>query len=152
MKAISALALAAVIAAAATPALAQQFAKPEDAINYRQSAFTLMGAHMGRLGAMANGKTPYDAKAATESAALLEILSKLPFVAFGPGTDMGLHTKALPEIWKENAKFKDAAEKMMLQTTKLNAAVKANGLDGLKAEFGSTGGACKACHDKFHAK
>ena len=31
-----------------TPAMAQ-FAKPEDAIKYRQSAFALMGAHMGRL-------------------------------------------------------------------------------------------------------
>ena len=32
----------------ATPAFAQ-FAKPEDAVKYRQSAFALMGAHMGRL-------------------------------------------------------------------------------------------------------
>lgn len=32
-----------------------QFAKPEDAIKYRQSALTVMGASFARLGAMANG-------------------------------------------------------------------------------------------------
>src|SRR5690606_34461241 len=44
----------ATVLAWATPASAQ-FAKPEDAIKYRQSAFALMGAHMGRLAAMAQG-------------------------------------------------------------------------------------------------
>lgn len=152
MKAISTIALAALVAAASTPALAQQFAKAEDAIKYRQSVFTVMGTHMGRMGAMANGKAPFDAKAAAESANVLDTLAKLPFAAFGPGTDLGLNTKALPEIWKDGAKFKDAADKMAAAAAKLNAAVKASGADGLKAEFGNTGGTCKGCHDNFKAK
>ena len=152
MKAISTFVLATLVAAAATPVMAQQFAKPEDAIKYRQSVFTVMGTHMGRLGAMANGKAPFDAKAAAESANVIETLSKLPFAAFGPGTDAGGNTKALPEIWKDGAKFKDAADKMAGATAKLNAAVKASGADGLKAEFGNTGGTCKGCHDNFKAK
>lgn len=45
----------------AAPASAQ-FAKPEDAIKYRQSALFVMGQHFGRIGAMANGKVPFDAK------------------------------------------------------------------------------------------
>ncbi len=152
MKLISAFVLAASVAALSTPAMAQQFAKPEDAIKYRQSAFSVMGTHMGRLGAMANGKIPYDAKAAAESANVLDTLAKLPFAAFGHGTETGGNTKALPEIWKDGAKFKDASEKMAAAASKLNAAVKASGLDGLKAEFGSTGGTCKGCHDNFKAK
>ena len=32
-----------------------QFAKKEDAIKYRQSAFALMSAHMGRIGAVVKG-------------------------------------------------------------------------------------------------
>ena len=40
----------------AAPAIAQ-FAKTEDAIKYRQSAMSLMGNHMGRLAAMAQGKS-----------------------------------------------------------------------------------------------
>ena len=47
---------------------AAQFAKPEDAIKYRKASFTILGAHFGRVGAMATGKTPYDAKAAAENA------------------------------------------------------------------------------------
>lgn len=45
-----------------------QFAKPEDAIKYRKASFTVMAAHFGRLGAMASGRAPYDAKAAAENA------------------------------------------------------------------------------------
>ena len=63
---IKALALAATVAAAtlvSLPAVAQ-FAKPEDAIKYRQGALFVMGQHFGRIGAMANGRVPFDAKAA----------------------------------------------------------------------------------------
>jgi cytochrome c556 len=151
MKAIAAFVLAASVAALATPVMAQ-FAKPEDAIKYRQSALTVMGAHFGRLGAMANGKVPFDAKLAAENAAVVETMSKLPWAAFVEGSDKGGNTKALPEIWKEQAKFKEASEKMMAEVVKLNAATKVGTLDSLKAAFGPTGGACKSCHDNFKAK
>ena len=71
---------------AALPASAQ-FQKPEDAIKYRKASFTVMAAHFGRIGAMVNGKAPFDAKAAAENAALLAALAPLPGTAFGPGTD-----------------------------------------------------------------
>lgn len=63
-KMIRAAALLAAAAAVSLPAAAQ-FAKAEDAINYRQSAFAVLGHHFGRLGAMANGKMPYDAAVAS---------------------------------------------------------------------------------------
>ena len=88
-----------------------QFAKAEDAIKYRQSALFVMGQHFTRLAAMAQGKIPFDAKAAADNAALVETMSKLPWAGFGEGTDQGGNTKAKPEIWTDNAKFKDAAEK-----------------------------------------
>ena len=40
-----------------------QFAKPEDAIKFRQSAMFVMGQNFARIGAMVNGKAPYDATA-----------------------------------------------------------------------------------------
>lgn len=151
MKALAAFVLAASAAALVTPASAQ-FAKPEDAIKYRQSALSVMAAHFGRLGAMANGKAPFDAKLAAESAALVETLSKLPWAAFGEGTDKGGNTKALPEVWKDSAKFREASDKLITETAKLNVAVKVGTLDSLKAAFGNTAGACKGCHDRFRAK
>lgn len=151
MKTLAALVLAASAAALTTPASAQ-FAKPEDAIKYRQSAMTMIAAHFGRLGAMANGKAPFDAKQAAENAAVVESLAKLPWAAFGEGTDKGGNTKALPEIWKEQAKFKEAADKLVAEAAKLSAAAKVGTLDSLKAAFGNAGGACKGCHDNYKGK
>jgi cytochrome c556 len=125
-----------------------QFAKPEDAIKYRKASFTVMAAHFGRLGAMANGRAPYDAKAAADNADVVATLSKLPWAAFGEGSDKG-DTRAKPEIWKEAAKYKEAADKMQAEIVKLNTAAKAGNIDALKAAFGPDAASCKACHDNF---
>jgi cytochrome c556 len=125
-----------------------QFAKPEDAIKYRKASFTVMAAHFGRLGAMASGRAPYDAKAAAENADVVATLAKLPWAAFGEGTDKG-DTRAKPEIWKEGAKYKEAADKMQAEIAKLNTAAKAGNIDALKVAFGPAAASCKACHDNF---
>jgi cytochrome c556 len=109
---------------------------------------TIMGNHAGRLGAMANGRVAFDAKAAADSAALLESLSKLPWEAFVAGTDKG-ETRAKPEIWTEQAKFKEGADKLQVETAKLSAAAKTGNLDSVKTAFGSVGQTCKACHDAY---
>jgi cytochrome c556 len=125
-----------------------QFQKPEDAVKYRKAVMTVMGNHAGRLGAMANGRVAYDPKAAADSAALLESLSKLPWEAFVAGTDKG-ETRAKPEIWTEQAKFKEGADKLQVETAKLSAAAKTGNLDSVKTAFGSVGQTCKACHDAY---
>lgn len=135
------------VLACAMPAQAQ-FAKPEDAIKYRKAGFTLIAAHFGRLGAMAQGRVPFDAKAAAENAEVLATVAKLPWAAFGEGTDKG-ETRAKPEIWKEAAKFKEAADKNQAEIAKLVAAAKTGNLDNLKTAFGSAAPTCKACHDNF---
>lgn len=147
MKAILGVLSAALTFTIAVPAQAQ-FAKPEDAVKYRKASFTVMSAHFGRLGAMANGRVPYDAKAAAENAEVVNTLAKLPWSAFGEGTDKG-DTRAKPEIWKESAKFKEASDKMVAEVAKLNTAAKAGNMDALKAAFGPAAASCKACHDNF---
>lgn len=151
MKALASLALAAAAVTLAAPASAQ-FAKPEDAIKYRQSSLFVMAQHFGRIGAMVNGRAPFDAKAAAENADIVVDMAKLPFVAFGPGTDKAAPTKAKPEVWTEQAKFKDHADKLQAETVKLAAAAKTGNLDNLKTAFGATAGACKACHDAFRSQ
>ncbi|GCL65272.1 c-type cytochrome [Pseudaquabacterium pictum] len=151
MKRLLLATLAAVGAMAALPAAAQ-FQKPEDAIKYRQSAFTVMGNHVGRIGAMASGRAPFDAKAAAESANIVATLASLPGTAFGPGTDKGMPNRAKPEIWSDAAKFKAANDKMIAEVAKLDAAAKSGSLDAIKAAMGAVGGSCKACHDDFRAE
>jgi len=145
MKHLCSLALAATLA---LPAAAQQFAKPEDAVKYRKAAFTVMAGHFGVLGAMANGRAPFDAKLAAESAQVVDALAKLPWAGFGPGTDKG-ETRAKPEIWAQPAKFKEAGDKAGAEIGKLVAAAKTGNLDNLKAAFGPAAASCKACHDSF---
>jgi cytochrome c556 len=147
MKTVIRIVAVCLTAATLLPAHAQ-FAKPEDAIKYRKASYTVMAAHFGRLGAMANGRMPYDAKLAVENAELVLTLAKLPWTAYGEGTDKG-ETRAKPEVWKEAAKFKDAADKMQAEIGKLNVAAKAGNVDALKAAFGPAAASCKACHDTF---
>ena len=146
-KFVFSLAMAAVGAGIAMPAAAQ-FAKPEDAIKSRKSAMTVMATHFGRVAAMANGRIPFDAKAAADNAEIATVVSKLPFAGFVEGTDKG-ETKAEPKIWTEMDKFKGAATKMQEEMAKLNAAAKTGNIDAIKAAAGETGKSCKACHDAY---
>jgi cytochrome c556 len=133
--------------AIALPAAAQ-FAKPEDAIKYRKAAMSVMGAHVGRIFAMANGKVPFDAKAVTDNAEIAAAMSKWQFSGFVPGSDKG-DTKAEPKIWAEMDKFRERADKSQDDLVKLNAASKTGNIDAIKAAVGAVGQSCKACHDNY---
>lgn len=150
-KMIRAAALLAAAAAVSLPAAAQ-FAKAEDAIKYRQSAFAVLGHHFGRLGAMANGKMPYDAKVAAADGDIIAAVSALPFTGFVPGTEKGHGTKVRPEAWKELPKVKEMEQKMITEVGKVSVAAKSGNLDQLKAAFGPASQTCKACHDNYRAR
>lgn len=128
-----------------------QFAKPEDAVKYRKAVFTVTATHFGRLGAMAQGKVPFDAKIATDNAEIVADMVKLPWHAFAEGTETS-ETKAKPDVWKQGAKFKEAADKLQSEAIKLLAASKSGKEDVFKATFTATAGACKSCHDDFKNK
>lgn len=142
------LAVAALALVTALPAAAQ-FQKPEDAVKYRNSAFTVMANHFGRIGAMVNNRAPFDAAQAQASADIATMMSKLPYSAFIDGTDKVGNTRALPEVWSKRADFDAAAKKMQDEMVKLQAATKTGNLDQIKAAFGETGKSCKGCHDNF---
>lgn len=147
MKKIASFALAA-FAIGFSASSSAQFAKPEDAVKYRKNSFFVMQQNFGRVAGMATGKIPFDAKVAADSAAVAEFVGRLPWVAFGDGTDKG-DTRAKPEIWKEKAKFNEYADKMNLEMSKLAVAAKTGNLDSIKAAVAATGGTCKTCHDAY---
>lgn len=145
------LSLLAIAATSVSFSAAAQFAKPEDAVKYRKAAFTVTAAHFGRMGAMAQGKVPFDAKTASDNADIVAAMAKLPWAAFGEGTETA-DTKAKPEVWKQAAKFKEAADKLQAESAKLAAATKTGKEADFKAAFTATAGTCKSCHDDFKAK
>jgi cytochrome c556 len=144
---------AAIAAAAllACGAAAAQFKSTDDAIEYRQGALAVMGHHFGQLGAMANGKIPYDAAAAQANAELVATLARLPWGAFVEGSDKG-ETSAKPEIWSQRDKFNADAQKLQDAVAKLLEAARTGKPEALKTAFGPTGQACKSCHDDFRKK
>jgi cytochrome c556 len=126
-----------------------QFKNSEDAIKYRQSAFTVMANSFGKIGAVVKGEAPYNKDEVAKNAAVVATLSTLPWQAFGPGTEGG---KAQADIWSDNAKFKAASEKMQLAVANLNTAAQSGDLESIKKAFGAAGASCKNCHDDFKKK
>jgi cytochrome c556 len=130
---------------ATIPAQAQ-FAKVEDAVDYRQSVFTIMANHMGRLSAMVRGQVAFDAAKAQDSARLIDQLAKMPWEAFPAGSNTNI-SKLKGDPWKDAAQFRQHQDKLMAETAKLVPA--AASVDSLRAQMGAVGASCKACHDSF---
>lgn len=130
---------------------AAQFKNPADAIEYRQGALAVMGHHYGRIGAMVNGKAPFDARAAQANAELVATLARLPWSAFVEGSDKG-DSSARPEVWSQPDKFRAAAQRLQDATVRLSEAAKTGNPDALKTAFAATSEACKSCHDDFRKK
>jgi cytochrome c556 len=143
---------AAVVGLATALPAAAQFQKPEDAVKYRKAAFTVMATHFGRIGAMANGRVPFNGPAAAANADIVAFVANLPFAGFVEGTAGTEKGASQAKVWTERAKFDAAAKKMVEESAKLAAAAKANNLDQLKAAFGATAASCKACHDDFRVQ
>lgn len=154
MKRSTAVAVAALAAAgllAGMPAFAQ-FAKAEDAIKHRKAAMTLLGSHMGRIGAMVRGDKPFNAADVQANAAIIETVGKVSLEGFVAGSEQGGNTRAKPDVWSQADKFHARGNDMQKAIAGLASAAKAGAPDGVKAAFGEVGKSCKACHDDFQAK
>ncbi len=135
---------------ASTPALAQ-FERTSDAFEYRTAVFTVMDHHFDRIGDAIKNKVPYDAASVASDAALIQSLSRLPWVAFVPNSRVG-DSRAKPEIWTKPDQFKAIADKLGPASDKLVDATKGGDQAAVKAAFVDLAGVCKECHDKFRAK
>ena len=143
-----AITLTSCISALSTPAFAD-FQKTEDAIKYRQSSLSLLGTHFSHIGSVVKGETPFNKEDVAKNAAIVNMLSGLPWQGFGPGTES---PKALPSIWSDAAKFKLASDKLQSAAAELNTAAQSGNLDNIKKAFGAVGQTCKGCHDDFRKK
>jgi cytochrome c556 len=136
------------LAIGVTHAAAQAQVKPETLVKQRQAVMTLHGKYLGPLARMAQGRLPYDANIAARNAAFLETLSKMPWDAFEPSTK-NVKSNALPEVFSEPAKFREAQERYQTEVSKLVAVAKGGDEAAVKAQIGAVVKACNACHDNF---
>ena len=136
----------------AAPISAQaQFAKVDDAVQYRQAAFQVMSTHIKRIGAAVKSDMPFDKSAVEANIAIIEMLSKQLWTAFPAGSDTP-HSKSKPEIWKEMDKFKASANDLQVDVSKLSVAAKSGDLNAVRSAFGSVTQSCKSCHDNFRTR
>jgi cytochrome c556 len=122
---------------AAGAALAQ--VKPEILVKQRQAVMTLHGKYLGPLVGMAQGKVPYNADIVRRNA------------GFDPSTQ-GVKSNALPEVFSNSAKFKEAALHLENETHKLYELSQKGDEAAVKAQIGAVGKSCGGCHDNFRQK
>jgi cytochrome c556 len=129
-----------------------QFAKPEKAIEYRQSVMTIIGYHMGQMGAMVMGKKPYEKEVFARDSDLMEMLSVLPWEAFMTvGSDKG-KTSLKSSAFHEKKKFMAKAKTFETEVQKLVKTVADDNFNAVKAQFGRVGKSCKSCHDDYRSR
>ncbi|HJT99492.1 MAG TPA: cytochrome c, partial [Rhodanobacteraceae bacterium] len=93
------------LAALVSASLAAAAVKPDTAIRYRQSVYTMIGWNFVPLVDMMKGKTPWDAAEFAKHAERIASLSPQLLEGFPEGSDKGAQTEAKPEIWKSMDDF-----------------------------------------------
>ncbi len=137
---------------AAVPAAADP---TDDAIKARRGFFTLLGANIGPLGAMAKGEMEYDAAQAqlhADNLGQMAGYNPLPhFPAGSANADRAGKTRALPKIWSDLDDFQTKFTDFTSAVTNIKAEA-GKGREALGPAVGKLGGTCKACHDNYRAK
>ena len=67
----------------------------------------------------------------------------------GTGPESGVKTEALPIIWEDKADFNEKVLAMQDAAANLDSVAQAGDVAAIGAAFKTTGGTCKACHDKY---
>jgi len=136
---------------AGCPLAAYSQAKPETLVKQRQSAMVLQGKYFGPIAGMASGKVPYDQAVVVRNTGYLDVLNRMPWDGFTPATK-DEKTRALPAVFAETAKFKEAQDRFQAEVTKLVAVSKSGDEASVKAQIGAVGKSCAGCHDNFRQK
>jgi len=126
-------------------------AKPEVLVKQRQAVMILHGKYWGPLGGMAQGKVPYNADIVARNAGFLDALSQMPWDGFHPSTK-DEKSRALPAVFDDAAKFKEARDRYRGAIGKLVAASKGGDEAAFKVAAGEVGKSCGGCHENFRAK
>ena len=146
----AALPLSLLLLAASATANAQD--KPEDIIRYRKSAYTVLLWNWMPMNAMVRGRIPFDAAEFARRADRVAALTPQLLEGFPEGSGTGAPTEAKPEIWTDFADFTAKMKDLERESAALSTIAKSGDEAKMREQFAKTGGACKACHDKYKAE
>jgi cytochrome c556 len=124
----------------------------DNAIKARKAVMALYAWNLGQLGAMAKGEIDYDPEAAQVAAENIRILSSMNNGAAWPqgsdSTALPGKTRAKVEAWTTYPESAEINKTLVAAAVAMSEAA-GTGLDGVRANIGAIGGACKECHTKF---
>jgi cytochrome c556 len=75
----------------------------------------------------------------------------MPWDGFDPATK-DTKSAALPAVFNDSGKFKEAASRLTSEVQKLQQVAKSGDEGAVKAQIGAVGKACGGCHDNFREK
>jgi cytochrome c556 len=122
--------------------------KIEQAIKHRQAAFTLMSTYVSRLLQTVENSRPFNSKQIVADARTIELLSRLAWEGFVPGSEKGV-TRAKEDIWLEEEQFKKLAAELETRASAVAKAAESGDLVKLKSIFANMRDTCSACHKAF---
>jgi cytochrome c556 len=116
----------------------------------RHENFEKLGKTFKALNDELRKGSPDKAAVAADTRTMLALANALPtWFPRGSGVEARPMSQARAEIWTDAAGFTAAASNLQAQVSKLNQAAVSGDMSAVKAQVRPTGGACKACHDKY---
>jgi cytochrome c556 len=126
---------------------------PENLVKYRQSVMKAIGGHMGSIAAVVKGEVGFTGHVAGHARGIEEMSLIVPetFPANSGPMDVA-DTEALPEIWEEPAKFKQAVSDFQAAAAKFAAVAEGGDMSAIGDGLGALGKTCGGCHKPFRKK
>jgi cytochrome c556 len=134
----------------AAPAVALDAEQAEKAAQTRQAVLKIVGWNIVPIGAMAQGKVPWDQELFARNAQRIAWMTTMIPDAFRADTrGHELETEALPVIWEEHDRFRELAGNVRRSAERLVEVAATGDRDGARAAVSALTDDCKACHDRF---
>jgi len=121
----------------------------EKTLKYRKALYQVVAYNFGPLGAMAQGKAPYDAAEFTRRAERVAMIAPLLSESFSADTKGLPNSELKPEMWANRADFDAKLKDMVDRSATLATVAKSGDFAKSKAAFFDAANTCKACHDKY---
>lgn len=142
MKFGSKLTVVAAVLIAGTAVANEKITNP--VVKERVALMQTVRVNTATLGDMAQGKTAFDAAAATTARANLAAAAA-EVVARFEAEEMDPFSRAKPEIWMAFDDYTTKAEALLKAAEALDTA----SLAGIQAGMGAVGGSCQSCHEAY---
>lgn len=125
--------------------------KAEQTLKYRKSLYQVLAYNFGPMGAMAQGKAPYDAKEFAKRAERVAMIAPLLGESFSADTKGLPNSELKAEMWANRADFDAKMKDLVDRSATLATVAKSGDFAQSKAAFFDAANTCKACHDKYKA-